>query len=322
MKKFIIHSLGLLLFFLASSWLLYKIEPPVEARILASIKHKQQIVNFGTSHGYDFDYYQVGLKGRNACIGANTLYYDLQNFRYYKEIDLLNDDAVVILPISYFSFGLDENRRDMLPEKSFVDFYYSYLPPKYLYDYSPQKHTEVYLYNVQENFKSLLTGNRKRPLHRKGMSVKGEKQLKKHNPFRYPGFEKMALIRASGHKKSFDSLNVKKNRAYLETLITEIQGAGHQVILVSTPFHEMYRAHFRDTWLDSNYYSIIRETSIKYGIPYFDYSRDERFVGVRACFTDPDHLSKDGKLEFNAIFFNDIEPYIRNLSPPELIDKN
>ena len=115
-------------------------------------KSTYDIINLGNSHGANISY--VKLNGKTFQRAGNTLFYDLQNYNYVKEH--LEDDAVVIIPVSYFSFGLDENRTDYADSDAFVNYYYMFLPHSSIYDYSFKKNIQVYLNQVKENTIVLL----------------------------------------------------------------------------------------------------------------------------------------------------------------------
>lgn len=317
MTRFLLYILGLLVFLPASVFWLYYRDIPHEAQIFESIPNKLQIVNLGTSHGYDFDYRMARLNGRNQCIGANTLYYDLQTYRYLLQIDLLNPDALVILPISYFSFGDDENQTDMLPKRSLVDFYYTFLPAEFIYEYSFQKDAQVFLYNAQQNFRQLAFGTRKRPLHARGPNKFVNKRVEQHFAEKPVGYEAIAKARAEDHKSSIGADYVKRNQDYLATLIIEIKASGRTPLLVTTPYHAEYNKHFSEQWLSDNYFSLIHQVAEKLNVPYYDYSHHPDICQNRELFSDSDHLSKEGKKVFNKLFFQDIDEYVKDLSRAE-----
>ena len=84
-----------------------------------------KIINFGSSHGGGISYGRLEFEGVSFAKAGNTLYYDLQNFKMIKEE--LDPGTIVLLPVSYFSFGLDENRTCDLND-AFLNDYYEYLP--------------------------------------------------------------------------------------------------------------------------------------------------------------------------------------------------
>ncbi len=60
-----------------------------------------QVINLGSSHGLNgFDYSEASIKGYNMALAAQGFYYDYRILKQYSSH--LVDEAVVLLPISYF----------------------------------------------------------------------------------------------------------------------------------------------------------------------------------------------------------------------------
>ena len=140
MKKFILEFSALLALVFLTGLLLYRIDipSPIARKIHAFDKTKFEIINLGTSHGGNFDYSESALHGESFNREGNTLFYDLQNYIYLNKNKFLSKDAIVIIPVSYYVFGLDENRTDR-PNDSFVNDFYYYLPKEQIFSYSEQK---------------------------------------------------------------------------------------------------------------------------------------------------------------------------------------
>ena len=93
-----------------------------------------QICNFGSSHGKDdFNYaaWQDEYTSFNFALVMQTASYDYRILQQY--IGHLAKDAVVFIPISYFTFGWDEESKDDFRSKN--ERYYSFLEPEYIKDY-------------------------------------------------------------------------------------------------------------------------------------------------------------------------------------------
>lgn len=121
---------------------------------MRGLEDKMDIVNFGTSHGGAFLYHDWNLKGKACHKGGNTIYYDLQNYKYLKP--KLSEGAIIVLPISYFLFGLDENRTDR-GDDTFVNDFYFFLEKDQIFDYSTEKANKLVVYQLQNNIKSIFT---------------------------------------------------------------------------------------------------------------------------------------------------------------------
>ncbi len=293
MKKFIIETIIAITLIYISGLFLYRIYIPSSiANRIHNIEQKLEIINLGTSHGNDFDYTNCLLNGGNINREGNTLYYDLQNYIFLNKKNYLSKDAIILIPVSYFVFGLDENRTDRLPDDSFVNDFYYYLPKEQIFSYSKEKKVSLTILNIQENFYNLF-------IKSKNIKNRGhitDSTLKKH-----------AFRRVKNHKKLNGYSSKQKNLYYLESLIKEIIKNKHIPILVSTPYHYSYNENFGKEWLNDNYFNIMKGTSTKYNIPYLDYSHDNRFCFKTDYFHNSDHLNKLGKKMFSSVVFYDIQ---------------
>lgn len=276
-----------------SGFLLYRISTPSPlANRIQNIEEKLEIVNLGTSHGNDFDYTDCALNGQNINREGNTLYYDLQNYIFLNEKNYLSKDAVVLIPVSYFVFGCDENRTDRLSDDSFVNDFYYYLPKEQIYSYSKEKNVSIIVQNIQRNIHSLFEESK---------NVKNTKYTTDST------IRKNAFSRANYHKKLSHYSSNQKNYNYLDSLIKEVIKNKHIPILVSTPYHYSYNDNFGREWLNNNYFKIMNSISAKYDIPYLDYSHDSRFCFTIDYFANSDHLNSVGKKKFSSVVFYDVQ---------------
>ena len=301
MRKFAIEIFVFFSLLILTINLLYRINKPIRLKVIEKLKGKIEIVNLGTSHGWDFDYSKCTLTGMNFNISGNTMFYDLQNYRFLNENGYLAKNAIVIIPVSYFVFGLDENRTDGKVNDSFVNQFYDYLPPKYIYSYSFKKEIELYIHKVQQNFHLLIEKKDKKinkPKEANTQEINNESMAEK--------LEELAIKRVQRHLELSEYSSESKNMEYMETLINEILAANHQVILVTTPYYCAYNRNFGEEWLEKKYFSKMNHLVSKFGISYLDYSHDKRISYSPELFNDSDHLNKKGKQIFNKIFFEDI----------------
>lgn len=331
MKRFIIEILVLFVLIVLTGRILYQTNKPFEIRRLESIKKKLEIVNLGTSHGWNIDYAETKLYGTNFNIAANTLYYDLQNYKYLYKNGYLADDAIIIIPVSYFVFGLTENRTDRLPDDSYVNKFYNYLPPGYLYSYSPEKDIELVVFKVQENFDLFVSS-----LKMDEEKVKEEKNKKPDKPKiadkkkkknaenskvvdqdekllkEIERMKKRAARAAKHHKELSEFSSEEKNVKYLDQLLKEIKQNNQQAVLITTPYYHAYNEQFGEEWFEKNYYPKMHRLSLEYNIPYLDYSDDERFAFNVKLFGDSDHMNDKGKKAFSRVLFNDLAKELNN----------
>src|SRR5690606_32646085 len=110
MRKFVINIFLFVFLIGLSLYGLLQLNTNTYVKKFTNINKNYDIINLGTSHGISFVYDKFNINGASFNRRANTLYYDLQNYYYLKPH--LKDSAVIVLPVSYFSFGLDENSTD------------------------------------------------------------------------------------------------------------------------------------------------------------------------------------------------------------------
>ena len=291
MKKFIIETSIAVILICISGFVLYQINTtsPIANRIHA-IDGRLEVINLGNSHGNNFDYSNCRLKGERINKEGNTLYYDLQNYIYLNKKNYLTKDAIVIIPVSYYAFGLDENRTDRSPDDSFVNDYY-YLPEEQIFSYSEKKRKSLIVFTIQKNFQDLMASEN--IILENNMT---NSELKEH-----------ANNRVIKHKRLAGYSSKQKNLDYLETLIIEVIKNKHLPILVTTPYHNSYNNNFGKEWLDKNYCNIMNDLSVRYNINYLDYSHDNRFCFKDNYFYNSDHLNNEGRNIFSSVIFHDID---------------
>lgn len=291
MKKFILEILLFSVLIFISGYILYQLNIPSPlANRISKIDGKLDILNLGTSHGNDFNYDYCPKNGANISKAGNTLYYDLQNYIYLNKNDYLTENAIILIPVSYYVFGLDENRSDRLPNSSFVNEFYYYLDKDQIFSYSDQKNRNLMVLNIQKNFKNLFSNEE----NENEDKASTDSELKKH-----------AQTRVKNHKRLSNFSSTAKNITYLDSLLKEIIKNNHTPILVTTPFYYSYNENFGKDWLDKNYYKIVTQFSAKYKIQYLDYSHDTRFSSNAKYFYNSDHLNTEGKKIFSEIIFKE-----------------
>lgn len=249
------------------------------------------VINLGNSHGANIDYKTT--KGNGFQRAGNTLFYDLQNYRYLKKH--LEANAVVIIPVSYFSFGLDENRTDYSNPDAFVNYYYMYLPSSSIFDYSVKKNIQVYLNKVKENYHSVVDERFFHVPPIENDSILIEDKIESH-----------AIERTISHKMMADYSDPEKNVVYLSLLLEEIINNGHQPVLLTMPYADNYNSKFSTTWLEHHYYQYINRILDKYQVPYLNYSEDKRISIKDSLFANSDHLNEKGRAYFSNILFEDL----------------
>ena len=230
---------------------------------------------------------------------GNTLHYDLQNYKFIKKH--LADSAIVILPISYFSFGLDENRTDRGADNPFVNLYYEYLPKTSIFSYSLKKDLSLKISRIQKNFNKFFSDSKK-----KKKPAKKKKKVVPTSPEHLISLKKSAVKAVALHKKLGRYSDPEKNINYLIDIIVDAKKSGYHPILVTTPYYKEYTEGYELDWLRENYYQFINSISTKYEITYINYNNNPAFSSDQTLFKNSDHLSSKGRSKFSAIIFKDL----------------
>ena len=306
MKRFIFETFCLLLAVALTAAFFEHRGRSELARAMRAASVPLNVINLGNSHGCNIDHTLLSVTGGAFNKAGNTLYYDLQNYRYLKP--RLARNAVVIIPVSYFSFGLDENRTDRGANNGFENDFYEYLPKQSIYGYSGAKSRRLMVHRIQKGMRSLF-GPPEEPSHPPGSGDEATQGqfLAQH-----------AASRAEIHRRLAEYQPPARNALYLETLIKDAIESGFRPVLVATPFSASYNDLFPDDWLQTHYYSVIEKLQKAHAVPFLDYSRDPRFSPHPLFFGDSDHLSLTGKRIFSEIMWNDLVS-IGCLHPEDLL---
>lgn len=296
-------------------FLAYPKENHWRIRLLEKRKGKLNIINLGTSHGSDFSYDKSGLTGMHFNFPGNTLFYDLHNYLFIKENNYLVDNGVVVIPVSYFAFGLDENRTDGNVGEAFANKFYDYLPSEHIYNYSVKKDVKLSIYKLQEAFDKVIQTKKEQKHVKKQKHIKNAPTQKPDRESIIKKLNQHAKRRAKRHKMLSNFSSEAQNMAYLERLLKEIKDANHQPVLVTTPYYNAYNKNFGKDWLNENYFSKMHDLATKYDVLYLDYSHDDRFTNKPGLYNNSDHLNEKGKQLFSTIFLDDISLLLEKSKP-------
>ncbi len=253
------------------------------------------IVNLGNSHGASFDYTSHKINGKGFNKASNTFYYDWQNYKYIKPY--IKPGGTIILPVSYFAFGTDENRTDKGLKNSFVHDFYFYLPKESIYDYSHRRKFSIIIHRIKTNFSNNIG------------QLFGGKNVYKVD-WRTDQTKKELDIHAIGkvqkHRQHAIYASPEKNVTLLSRIIEDAAKSGFEVILVTVPFYEAYANGFEPDWLEEHFYQYLNPVKEKYQVPHLDYSNDLRFSTDPSFFHNSDHLNLKGQTHFSRVFFKEL----------------
>ena len=118
-------------------------------------------------------------------------------------------------------------------------------------------------------------------------------------------FEARGLARYQRHFENKDEYFEEDKKQNLIDLITLCKESNITPVLITTPFTIYYNQYVSADFL-YEFYSVINEIALEYGVSYYDYSHDERFQTNLKYFGDADHLNPDGAVYFTGLLTEEV----------------
>ena len=118
-------------------------------------------------------------------------------------------------------------------------------------------------------------------------------------------FEARGLARYQRHFENKDEYFEEDKKQNLIDLITLCKENNITPVLITTPFTDYYNQYVSADFL-YEFYSVINEIALEYGVSYYDYSHDERFQTNLKYFGDADHLNPDGAVYFTGLLTEEV----------------
>ena len=294
-KKFVIYNMVLSFILIGSLyglswvWINYKSENSVNFLQLERTNIKNiRIINLGSSHTYYGIKYPLNINGYNLALFSQNFYYDQKIlFRYENK---LAKNAIVIIPISIFSFYSGFNTENI--DKN-------YIPILNKEDILHLKNMEYFLlkyFSITQPLTKMLK-----------IIVKQEVGKYHENYCIFDKMKKDSLEAAERHLQNTD--NTKIDIQLLCDTINFIEKKGHKVILITTPYTNLYNKAVGEENFQKRIYNNIKKVENILGgnFLYLDYSHDKRFVDNLDYFMDSDHLNEKGAEYFTKILLEDIK---------------
>jgi len=248
-----------------------------------------EVINLGSSHGLNgFDYSSATIKGYNMALAAQGFYYDYRILKQYSSH--LADDAVVLLPISYFS---PYQKYEGEKFDKFNKRYYRFLEPESIRFFNPLDYLRYHTFPV------LFAGEHIKYLFEDRETLKADWEQIDYNKFGMDGIESEGEKRATHHIENIIRVGQDNKATALKELDNTIAFCidnNLKPVLITMPLHDAYKKRFDNTFLNDFYQDI--DTLIdKYpNAVYYDYSE---FNSERTdLFMDSDHLNKKGREAF------------------------
>ncbi|MEG0392984.1 MAG: hypothetical protein RR626_09515, partial [Anaerovoracaceae bacterium] len=248
---------------------------------------KLLVSNVGSSHGQrGFNYSELNEKGigtMNFGLSAQLPSYDYRILQQYR--DNLQEGGIVFIPISYFSYGLDEAKAPDFQSKNFR--YYYFLKAKYIKDFSLK-------YAAIEKFPILGAEDK---LFASFDQV--EETGAPAAPVAPEAPEDLAIrdghYAANSHAEQAGMKILDEEVEAVEGMIRLVKEEGLTPVLVTVPYLDEYN-RFVPPELETLVKDKTNEIAKKFDVGYYDYSRDSRFLGRYELFSGANHLSTEGQI--------------------------
>jgi len=251
-----------------------------------SVDENLEIINLGSSHGLNgFDYTESDVKGLNMALAAQGFYYDHRILKQFS--GNLDDGAVVMLPISYFS---PYQKYEGEKFDRFNMRYYRFLDAEYIRFFKPWDYLRY------KQFPVLFAGEHIKYVFADRPTLKGDWETIDYNKLGQDRIAEEGKTQANHHLENIILVGQSNKEIALGELKSTIEYCytkGFTPILVTTPLHEEYKKHFSEEFLevfDSDIEKLQKEYS---GLLYLDYS--EFMSDETNNFMDSDHLNSRGR---------------------------
>lgn len=267
-----------------------------------------RVANVGSSHGlmsFCYDDIEPSCKCFNFGLVSQSLDYDNRILQYYQ--DDLEENGVLFIPISYFSFyGVDESQK--ADYESLNQRYYEILPKKLIKQFHIKNMllSEFSLWSAKEEILQVFFGHSvshndetwQRTTNREAVLVDAEEAYERHIGNKYD--------------ESGELMINPTNVDAVYQMITLCKSKSIRPILITTPLMKEYTNLVSEEFLD-DFHSRIEQIQRDTGVEYYDYAHDQRFESHYELFLNSDHLNKAGAIQFTDLIFSEIlgeEKYI------------
>ncbi|HJC56972.1 MAG TPA: hypothetical protein H9700_06360 [Candidatus Eisenbergiella intestinipullorum] len=118
-------------------------------------------------------------------------------------------------------------------------------------------------------------------------------------------FQEKGLARYRRHFENREEYFEADKRQKLVDLITLCKENDIVPVLITTPFTIYYNQYVSADFL-YDFYTVINDIALEYGVSYYDYSHDERFQTNLKYFGDADHLNEEGAVYFTGLLTEEV----------------
>ncbi len=275
-------------------------------RKFKNVPENIEICNLGSSHGlygYCYEDYEDEYTCFNFSLVAQSLTYDYNVLSYYK--DHLKKGAYVFVNLSYFVIlGEDETNNDDFESQN--KRYYKFLPPSLVKEYSPYTDLIVSFPILEAggiNVIAPFIGACPEDLH-------GEWYVTADTVDVEDDAKKAALRHTVENKRDADgNLIINQNEIQaIYDIIDLCEEEGFQCVLIMPPYMQQYvdAVEKEAPGFEAEFLEMVQNISNDTGVPYYDYTTDERLNQNYGYFMNSDHLNYYGAKAFTEILMQEI----------------
>lgn len=305
MQKFII-KIGVVFAFLVCINILYmntnywKTENHVYK--FKSIPSKIDIGIIGSSHaqvGGNFALYP-NIRAFNFALSQQSFSYDYHILLHY--VHHFNKHSVLFIPVSYFSFKQSQKSIDEIKNR-----YYRILPVKLIYNANyieKFKYGMFPIFSAGTKLKHIIFDSPKDEI-----DIFNTPNMKKDvDGFLLPSRAQWKIDTWKNDVMTIDTAQIDQNTAYLKNIITLCKRHDITPILITFPVTTaLYNLYPQNEIKE--FYDTIHTISENTGVPYIDFSNDERFRSS-VLFFDSDHLNYAGSEIITKILLQLADSYL------------
>jgi len=262
-----------------------------------------EVLVLGSSHGYeDVLPDLLGRPAFNLAYVSQSLFYDHALLKKY--LGQMPSLKLVILPVSYFSLGyqLDDGVERW---RSYYYFkFYGLYHRNWRLDWNVRNFSDYFLCDEQlGGIRNVFFGKIKDVSADYDAWGGWTNRVADHAGEKPLSLSESAPVALERHRVLMKPQHIPENVATLEDIIRELKARGVKLVLVTPPVTRYYNDGMNAGQYQQMQY-ILKRLSSEYGVNYFNYGFDSRFLDED--FYDADHLNLRGAKKFSLLLKTDV----------------
>jgi hypothetical protein len=299
-KKFFLKAtlflLPLVLVFGYIEYKLSKIPSQYEKKMdkFIAIKDSCEVLVLGNSHEQNAIYTKyIDSKNINMAFGSQTLYQDAYIMDY--ALDNMPKLKTIVLGMDYHSL-FNKMQGEKWREFFYLKYYNIPLRDNSSSVFNIHKFSYIALHGGFSSLSLLYPKTTPLPLTK----VKPTPSDTSYEAFFQP---EIVTDRVKFHTDRYSEKAIKENLTYLCPKLYKARNKAIKVVFIDTPCHESYNA-LLDSHIVSRNIAIIDSLCMVFGIKYYSYAWDKRFI--KSDFANPDHLNEKGGIKFSTMLNKEV----------------